>query len=144
MSTYHSNMRHWLLILMIALLPARGWIGDAMATGMAAGHAQQIAAKTIAINPHGQRAESHFEHDVSTSEVAQAVPDCAGHASSDTPTAADAHCESCSACQACHTLALSPATVDSLPVFQAFHPSPAAVPRFASAEAALGQKPPIS
>jgi hypothetical protein len=24
-------MRHWLLALMIALLPLRGWVGDAMA-----------------------------------------------------------------------------------------------------------------
>jgi uncharacterized protein YoaH (UPF0181 family) len=137
-------MRHWLLILMIALLPARGWIGDAMATGMAAGHAQQIATKTIATNPHDERAEARFGHDSLISEAAPAMSDCAGHASGDTTAVADSACESCSACQACHTVALSPEAPDSRPAFHAFHLPPAAAHLFASADAALGQKPPIS
>lgn len=79
---------------------------------------------------------------------AHPVPDCAGHAqpADETPPAhtSAAGCESCTACQACHTVAMSP----SAPVLTAL-PAPRSAPisvamQFASADAALGQKPPIS
>lgn len=39
-------MRTWLMVLMIALLPLRGWVGDAMAFSMAMGHADHGASVT--------------------------------------------------------------------------------------------------
>ncbi len=137
-------MRLFILALMIALLPVRGWVGDAMATSMAAGHAQQIATKTIADTPGKSGAKAQFDHHSLMSEAVQDASDCAGHMASEVTAEADTNCESCSACQACHTVALSPATTDSRAVFHALHLTPAASLSFASADAALGQKPPIS
>lgn len=137
-------MRHLIFALMIALLPLRGWVGDAMATDMASTHARQVAIKTIAESQQGIRAASHFEHNASMQDATQAAPDCAGHDQEDTSSAAIGQCESCPACQACHTVALSPAAARLPLVFHAFPLPPAATYLFASADAALGQKPPIS
>lgn len=149
-------MRRPLFIAMIFLLLLRGWVGDAMATGMAAGHLQQAAPATefIATHIHESGAGAHFDHEMTSEPVAPMLhsaavpPDCAGHASGQTsdPLAPEAagHCESCSACQTCHTVALSPVTAStaSLTISPVLPHSPAA--RFASVIATLGQKPPIS
>jgi hypothetical protein len=149
-------MRRPLFIAMIFLLLLRGWVGDAMATGMAAGHLQQttLATEFVAAHAHASKADGHFDHDMagpmaaSMAHPAAAPPDCAGHtagqASDPMTPETTGHCESCAACQACHTVALSPlaASSASLAVPPALPHSPAA--RFASAIAALGQKPPIS
>jgi hypothetical protein len=149
--TYHSPMRRLLFIAMIFLLFLRGMVGDAMATGMAAGHLQRISVATefVAAHAHETRADGHFDHGAAAeSMTAAAPPDCAGHATgnaSDSMTQeATGHCESCAACQACNTVALSPLTsrTASLAIPPALPHSPAA--QFASALAALGQKPPIS
>lgn len=139
-------MRHLVLALMIALLPIRGWVGDVMATEMASPKATQPAnaTKMVAAHAHGAGAEGHFDHVSADAPAAQPAPDCAGHGAGDSSPAADAHCESCTACQACHTVALSPL----IPALHAATAAPA-LPRspaahFASAPAALGQKPPIS
>lgn len=147
-------MRHLIFALMIALLPLRGWVGDAMATQMAASHAQhqhrqaeapeQSATKTIAASAHHMGPGGHSGHEEVTAEATLAMHDCAGQTPDSATHAGDAGCESCAACQACHTVALSLATPDHSPVFNARslpHPAP---DRFASADAALGQKPPIS
>ncbi|OOG46384.1 hypothetical protein [Polaromonas sp. A23] len=151
-------MRRLFFIAMIFLLLLRGMVGDAMATGMAAGHLQRVsvATKFIASPTHETRADGHFDHETATHETATksmahpaaTPPDCAGHAAGDasaplTPEATG-HCESCAACQACNTMALSPlaARTASLSIPPALPHSPAA--QFASAVAALGQKPPIS
>ena len=129
-------MRHFFLILMIALLPLRGWVSDAMATGMAAAGAQQtqqVATKSMVASLHEAAEKS-----------APAAADCADHALGGEPHAPDAHCDSCSACQACHTVALSPEAAAVAAVFDLRIPPRAAIARFASAEAATGQKPPIS
>lgn len=140
-------MRHLLLALLIALLPLRGWVGDAMATQMAAGQIQhsQIqqhgATKTIADHQDGIWAAAHFDHE----EVAEAAePDCAGHSTGESTHAADGHCESCAACQACNTVALSLTGPDLSPAFNALTLPHSAADQFASADAALRQKPPIS
>jgi len=148
-------MRRPLFIAMIFLLLLRGLVGDAMATGMAAGHLQQLAPATefVAAHAHESRVDGHFDHDMAMEPAASMThsatpPDCAGHASGQTsdPTTQDAtgHCDSCVACQACNTVALSPVTTRtaSLAIPPALAHSPAA--QFASAVAALGQKPPIS
>lgn len=149
-------MRRPLFIAMIFLLLLRGWMGDAMATGMAAGHLQQLAPATefMAAHGHASGADSHFDHEMASAPAESMVhsaatpPDCAGHASaqSSAPLAPEAvgHCESCAACQACHTVALSPlaASTVTLASSPALSHSPAT--RFASAVATLGEKPPIS
>ena len=138
-------MRHLLLVLMIALLPLRGWVGDAMATSMAAGQLQQqVATKIIATHAHQSGAQDHFDHETAAPEAVQAVHDCASDAADETSHAAGTHCESCAACQACHTVALSQTAADVNTVFNALTRPHAAADQFASAEAALRQKPPIS
>lgn len=149
-------MRRPLFIAMIFLLLLRGLAADAMATSMAAGplHPAIPATEFVAAHALESRADGHFDHDMADEPAAPMVysaampPDCAGHTSSQasdplTPDAAG-HCDSCAACQACHTVALSPVTASA-----AFLTTPPALPRspaarFASAVAALGQKPPIS
>ena len=150
-------MRRPLFIAMIFLLLLRGWAGDAMATGMAAGqlHAPSVATEIIAVHAYEARAGGHSDHQ--TVRLAENEPmahlaalssDCNGHAAGATsdPTTQEAggHCESCAACQTCHTVALSPLScrTASATAPPALPQSPAA--RFASAIAALGQKPPIS
>ena len=69
-------MRRPLFIAMIFLLLLRGWVGDAMATGMAAGHLQQAAPATefIATHIHESGAGAHFDHEMA-SEPAEPGPD---------------------------------------------------------------------
>jgi len=148
-------MRFLLLALMIALLPLRGWMGDVMATDMAAsqGQARQIAAKTTAPHAHNAGKTGHVHHEMTAPEAMQAdaqpdtpsasasSPDCLDHASD---ASAHGQCGSCPTCQACHTVALSPAALTPRPVFHPFALPVSAAAQFASAEAALGQKPPIS
>jgi len=148
-------MRFLLLALMIALLPLRGWMGDAMATEMAAsqGQARQIAARTMASHAHSAGETDHLHHGMTAPEATQSAaqpdtpsastsnPDCLDH---DTDTASHGQCGSCPACQACHTVALSSAALTLRPVFHPFTLPASAAAQFASAEAALGQKPPIS
>ena len=147
-------MRRPLFIAMIFLLLLRGMVGDAMATGMAAGHLQRatLATEFVAVHAHESGADEHFDHASQPAEPmahsAAIPPDCAGHASgqSSQPMSPEptGHCDSCAACQACNTVALSPLTgsTASLSIPPALPHSPAA--QFASAVAALGQKPPIS
>lgn len=139
-------MRHLFLIFLIALLPLRGWVSDAMATGMAAGQVQQmqVAINSIATHAHATSAEANFHHETAVPEAAQTLADCAGHGSEENAYAGNSHCDSCSACQACHTVALSHAAPILSSVFHAFALPHAAADQFASADAALRQKPPIS
>lgn len=150
-------MRHLLLALLIALLPLRGWVGDAMATQMAAGqmqhsqsqehgeqHGQQHGAtKTIAEHQDAILAAAHFDHEEMAEAASVDEPDCAGHSSGEGTQAADGHCDSCAACQACNTVALSLTGPDLSPVFTSVAPPLPAADHFASADAALRQKPPI-
>lgn len=139
-------MRHLLFALLIALLPLRGWVGDVMATEMAtSGVAQlQIATKTVADHTDSAGANRHFDPASLQEQAAQAVPDCAGHGAAENAAVADAHCDTCTACQACHTVALSLQDTRKLAVLSppTLQQSPSTL--FASAFAAQGQKPPIS
>ena len=140
-------MRHLFLIFMIALLPLRGLVGDAMATGMAAGQVAQmqqmhVATKSIATNAHTASAKAGFYHETAAPDAALA--DCAGHGAEDADHGGASHCDTCSACQACHTVALAHAASSVSSTFQAFALPYSAADQFASADAALRQKPPIS
>jgi hypothetical protein len=139
-------MRHLFLVLMIALLPLRGWVGDVMATEMASPRAAQLqlATEMIAADAHVESNGGHFDHAAMAAGPAQAQPDCAGHGAGDASATADAHCDSCTLCQACHNIALSPAAPAALPVLARPAPAHSPLATFASADSALGQKPPIS
>jgi hypothetical protein len=140
-------MRRLSFVLMIALLMLRGWMGEAMATGMALAPLQPLPTATtiIATNAQDMGAQAHFHHETAESEVfhvAQAMHDCAGEPGSD--DARHAQCDACAACQACHTVALTPLVASAHPVFSARALPNAPTAQFASADTARGQKPPIS
>jgi hypothetical protein len=126
-------MRHLLFALLIALLPLRGWVGDAMATQMAAGQLEHQQMQTVDSAHAGHHAENAIH-----------LQDCAEQADDGSTHASGGHCETCAACQACHTVALSLAGSGLMPVLSTHDlPRPAAE-LFASADAALRKKPPIS
>ena len=145
-------MRPLFFALMIALLPLRGWLGDAMATEMAVmqiGHAQAAERRVAGYQGSTASAESTqaAHHEM---PVAQAGHDCGEAAAAavsgagDAGDSGDGHGVSCQSCGVCHTLALSRAFEASSPAASAVSLSSSRTAPFASAEAALGQKPPIS
>lgn len=138
-------MRHLVLALMIALLPIRGWVGDVMATEMASTMATQPenATKMVAAHAHAAGAEGQLGPEMAHQQAAATMPDCPGHGDAPAP-AAHASCDACQACQACHTVALSPPAASAVPLLTALTPPHSPVARFASADMAPGQKPPIS
>lgn len=139
-------MRHLILALMIALLPLRGWVGDVMATDMASAKAAHLqgATEIVAVHAHGEGDSDHFYPSSTEQAALQPAPDCVGHGAGESSPMADGHCESCPACQACNTVALSPLSANTAAIYipPALPHSPAA--QFDSAVSALGQKPPIS
>lgn len=138
-------MRHLFIAFLIAVLPLRGWVSDAMATEMMVAQfqtQQQGATKATTEHAHEAGEQAHIHPD--TVVTTTAVADCPGHASGGDSHAVDAHCESCSVCQVCHTVALSAAPADVAAVFSLGIVLRAEVAQFASAPAARGQKPPIS
>ncbi|SFP26082.1 hypothetical protein SAMN05216567_10588 [Variovorax sp. OK605] len=137
-------MRTLLLALMIALLPIRGWLGDAMAVEMVR-HSMPAAAAT-AVSMAGAATEAHC-HDAMGEMGAgdTAAMNMSGHDGNHDAGGADHQgCGTCTACQVCHTVALG-----GMPLVDTVHGAPQAPPaartaRFASAEPAQGLKPPIS
>ena len=93
-------MRHWFLVLLIALLPLRSGLGDAMAAGLlcpppATAH---VMAADAAMDD-----SAHAQHG-----VAHTMDAPAAHAeSSPCPDGS-----LCSACQICHSTAIAPTAVD--------------------------------
>ncbi len=131
-------MRTLFLAFLIALLPLRGWIGDAMALDLAGPH---HAAVTAAANTTAGLPDCHTGHtghgghgghaDMSTTDS----PD---------PAQADGDCGSCSLCQICHSVVLASA-LPPLPSLQLGAAAPLArQPLYASAERLPGDKPPKS
>ncbi len=116
-------MRRFIFILMIALLPLRGWMGEAMATEMAA--TNLIASQAI-----NTPANVDFEAENSMS-------DCDLHKNKTTTES------SCTHCQACHATGLA-STVQIISYGKVHYAQPLAqVGQFASASIAHNQKPPI-
>ena len=120
-------MRYFVVALMIFLLPLRGWTGDAMETHMA-------------VTAVSSESGANHIHEKS------ALTDCAGHqggGQADSSESKTANGETCQACQACHTVALSSSiAVDSV-LFVPPSPPLVTAAQFTSASTALGQKPPI-
>ena len=124
-------MRHWFLVLLIALLPLRSGLADAMAVGMLC---------PPAANTHvmaGIDAGEHQQHQQHGDGHQMDAP------SPSTPASPCQDGNLCSACQICHSAAVAPADITSLLSIQAPMAPPAALGVFASAEHALVLKPPI-
>lgn len=128
-SVSFTPMRHWFLVLMIALLPLRGWVGDAMALEMLV----QSAHATMAMDSHG--AHQADQHAMSADHCA-----CDEHASASQDSVDHQH----SACDVCNV----PALATALPGLQTppgeHGQLVRSAERFASSEAQRGVKPPIS
>ncbi len=147
-------MRLFVLALMMVLLPLRGWTGDAMATDMAVSAAAQQMHQTAT----AAKADAHLSHQAhegrsdhaaheAQSEVTANTADCLSHADCDQTHNAGhnaGHCESCSACQACHNVALLVGSDELKLRLNSRWTSTEAADPFASADAAHDQKPPIS
>ena len=120
-------MRLFLLTLMIALLPLRGWVGDVMA--MQTSVAEQQVAMVIPVQDNCHEIQQHGMHEAS-------VATDAAHAEED--------CGNCTTCQICHSLALATALLPT-PEAQARMPQPSVLSRLhASADPHPGFKPPIA
>ena len=142
-------MRTLLLALMIALLPIRGWLGDAMAVEMVR-HSLPAASLVAEASPAKAAADAHCHEAM---EAADSGMDTMAHHAgahddgnnSDNNRGTDHQgCSTCTVCQVCHTVALG-----GMPLIDTVHSAPQAPPaahaaRFASAEPAPGLKPPIS
>ena len=146
-------MRPLFFALMVALLLLRGWTGDAMANSMALAPLRHSQPSVMAMQMSMPMAHDAAPISAAPQTTHKAAPnaelamahDCAGHASTDDNSpAASTHCQTCDACQACHGVALIlPAARPSAALNPRVQP-PAKAARFASADAAPGQKPPIS
>jgi hypothetical protein len=120
-------MRRFIFILMIALLPLRGWMGEAMATEMA-------AINLIA-------AQATKTPDTINLPFENSMPDCDMHQSKTQDESGSN--QRCTDCQACHLVgALN--TVQKHRFLGIVHAEPIAfLTRYVSAEPNLAQKPPI-
>ena len=142
-------MRLLLVALMIALLPVRAWLGDAMAMQMVAGPSATLQM--------AESSASHAKAGATFSLNSETVPlPCHDAASAEghwsdfptSPTSTDpathSDCAQCSTCQVCHSVALSP-VITLLPMLamptQVVHSGHAL---FASVPRAPYLKPPIS
>jgi hypothetical protein len=140
-------MRRLFLILLIALLPLRGWAGAVMSIEMAL--QERIAAHHVGQGVHhaatAQKPDCH-EHGAAAGHVAPLGDTAAHNVDHDvTPdTTPSNHCNTCVACQICHSVALTGLSPVAFapPVFGT--PAASGSIRFASATLAAYLKPPIS
>ena len=135
-------MHRLFLIIMIVLLPLRGWVGDVMAMDMASQHLNTVI--SVASHTQPKRATGQF-----VSENAAAThAECPGHPATASGDAADntasGHCNTCGVCQICHTVALAGTAIFNPPQAVSVLPLPLRSTRFASALPAPCLKPPIS
>lgn len=139
-------MRVVLLILLIALAPLRGMANEGMATRMATTLAMSVSAPAAAGDTHA--GGHHCEEMAASVQPANSPPMATHHGDMhpDTTAATASHdgCENCSLCQMCASAALPAELRVALPVLVPQLQVPAHTDRFASAPAALAQKPPIS
>lgn len=158
-------MYRWLLVLLIALLPLRGWVGDAMAGQMLEQRLATVAAGAQAhggagapMHPmppmhHAGAAAGPAMHDdcaghaIAPAGVAAAVPPEAGAPASDLNLASEwqSDCPTCASCQVCSAVALLLPAAPPVAAPALSQPRPHGLPRLGlSAERAGLFKPPIS
>ncbi|MBP7565214.1 MAG: hypothetical protein KA795_04335 [Burkholderiaceae bacterium] len=165
-----TPLRLALMLVVMAMLLARGWMGQAMAMEMAMNPATAHASTPRGMAPAhhaaasgghdaAAQASSGHAHVITAVEpppchgsatlMAQATPDApeshhTSHATSQEDSHDTSHCGTCTLCQVCHSVAMTDdaATGSPFALPQAAPLQPA--PRFASAEPHQGFKPPIS
>jgi hypothetical protein len=126
-------MRHLLLALMIALLPIRGWMGDAMALAMLTAPAQAMH-QTASGTDHAMATDHANGHD----HGATAMTD---HSAGMQDGGGEHTHKSCEVCNG-PAMALSAPDVPALPALHGMLAPPAE--HFISSEPHRGIKPPIS
>lgn len=129
-------MRRFIFILMIALLPLRSLVGEAMATEM-------TAMNLIATESTNTPATPIITHEIAMADTVftNMSADCEMHTGVQDSDASVDH--ACTHCQACHAVGLTSLVHNlstSTPVCALPH---AGVKLFASADRQLSQKPPI-
>lgn len=137
-------MRGFFLVLMITLLPLRGWAGDVMAIRMATHPAvAAVSLVSAAVRAEGAQTASH-------GVVESGHADCTGHAGvaqgpDDSSGAATGtgHCTSCASCQVCTSIALVVPPMQWEGASVAYDSPRDGSARFFSAVPAPGFKPPI-
>jgi len=134
-------MRVVILILLIALAPLRGMANELMATRMASA---LVATATAPAAPGAPQPSGHHCEEMAASAMPATEVSVMHHADRAASTASHDGCENCSLCQMCASAALPAALAVALPVLGPRMQVPAHTDRFASALAALVQKPPIS
>lgn len=124
-------MRHLLIAFLIALLPLRGWVGDAMAVSMLTAPDQGAAHAGCAENVAPPALQAAASHDMAMQDAA-------------TAQAQDDGAQTHSACDVCNGAVMGLPTPLGVPARQA-HPrlAPHTV-WFASSEPQPGHKPPIA
>jgi hypothetical protein len=146
-------MRHILLALLIALLPLRGWVGDAMAVALVAHPAAHAAASTLqsadAVPSHCAEHAEHTEPAEHAGNAGQGMEVSAqhhGHADENHASAehSDHPAHQHKACDVCNgpAMALNSVQASSLPLPSGLQAI--ATVRFASTVLPQGIKPPIS
>ena len=144
-------VRCFLIAFMVVLLPLRSWAGDAMATKMASS-AVSIAIETGAASAHNANATTLFDAKKQVLDSARAASDCheqgliqqTAQGNVDKAGASAGHCGTCVACQVCHTVALLSVLPGVAIAFTSPQLRQTSSAMFTSADAALGQKPPIA
>jgi hypothetical protein len=135
-------MRKLVLFFMIALLAVRGWAGAVMSVEMSVQDLAGAPAMVVNAKPGGSATTSD------AIVAAHDSADCPDHAAMQTAgdAAADGgnHCNTCVACQICHTVALTGVLPLGFEPVGAYLPLTSGGARFASAALVGGFKPPIS
>ena len=125
-------MRYLAIILMLVLLPLRGWVGEAMAMDMLAQHA--VAIQKVAAHANHTSADAAFDD--------ESPVEC--HEAADSADPSASACGTCQLCQMCHSVA-APMSLTAIPTPWLVHAQPTTGhTRFVSAPAAFALKPPIS
>jgi hypothetical protein len=139
-------MRHFLLALMIALLPVRGWMGDAMAMALVTHHgsATLVSAATTAAEHHAAATEpshcaGHAEH-----AVQGHVPHDIHHGVDDHHAVAGESPHQHTACDVCNGPAMAQNGVQAITLPQQHSVQLSRAVPFASTVLPQGIKPPIS
>ena len=132
-------MRHLLLALMIALLPLRAWVGDAMAVSMWGAVASPHAAAHAACPDHAGSSDP-----ASAQHPAEQGAQHAGHLSTDSAHPAQDGQHPHSVCDVCNGPLLAGVAHSSAATAQVHARLIPPATRFASAALPQGTKPPIS
>ena len=146
--SYSYAMRHLLLALMIALLPVRGWMGNAMAINMAVNMTMQQALMTQSSTENATPASGGN----AVSQASATMPeDCPMSAQNqdgksvegEQAGGAEASCN-CNSCELCLALASLTFPTMATASFTPHAEPPSHGTRFSSAERVFSLKPPIS